>query len=214
MAVIGIVWPVFGHASFVLNQAGPSTNVLCRPCLGKRNGQATVHVEDAAMAGKLLLAWDAADRAQKKTGGLPGGLLPAGEITNAAELRAAVRTLISDHMISLRLGIMADNGATAWRALDSWMSGLQLPLQKLCREDVAAVDQQNQPANMAEVMAGPVYLKYTYTSPTATSDLASETAYVKPYPFAGRGVLFHPDLPDGEMHMYGDLPLQLFEVEA
>ena len=37
------------------------------------------------------------------------------------------------------------------------------------------------------------------------------SAYMKPYPFAGRGVLFNPDLPDGEMHMYGDFPLALFE---
>ena len=35
--------------------------------------------------------------------------------------------------------------------------------------------------------------------------------YMKAYPFAGRGVLFNPDLPDGEMHMYGDFPLALFE---
>jgi len=179
------------------------------------SGQAKVCIEDVPMAGKILLAWDLADRAQKKkTGGPPGGLMPAGEIPDAPELRAAVRTLVSKHLISLRLGIMANNGATALRALDSWLSGLQLPLQKLCKADVAPVDEQNQPANMAEVMAGPVYLKYTYTPPTTASDLVTESAYVKPYPFSGRGILFHPDLPDGEMHMYGDLPLQLFEGEA
>lgn len=37
---------------------------------------------------------------------------------------------------------------------------------------------------------------------------------MKPYPFAGRGVLFNPDLPDGEMHMYGDFPLALFEDDG
>jgi len=131
----------------------------------------------------------------------------------------AARSLVRPGVVSLRLGIMAGDKESALKALVSWTQGLRLPGQLMRTSDVRYVDDENQPADM-ETMVGPVYLKYMYTAPTSlpakegpgtATQAAGEGAYMKKYPFQGRGVLFNPDFSDGTMRMYGDLPLALFE---
>lgn len=168
-------------------------------------------LQEILAAGDKLEAWDNEDRAQKKAGGPPGGLAPAGQIAGADELRSAAKALAGE-LVGVTLGVMAPDGASALKALASWTSGLGLRGCRLGDEDVDPVDTDNQPADRAEVVVGPVYVKYRYTR--EDDDKVTESAYMKPYPFAGRGVLFHPELGDGEMRMYGDLPLALFDDVA
>lgn len=147
-----------------------------------------------------LASWEAQERAWCKAGGQPSGLAPSSEIKERQKLKGAILELRKE-MTSLRLGIMAPSALAATETLDAWLSGLDLPVTK-----IQVVDPDNQPLD--ESIEGSVYLKYSYAE---KPDETKISAYMKAYPFAGRGVLFNPDLPDGEMHMYGDFPLALFE---
>ncbi|CAK8995978.1 unnamed protein product [Durusdinium trenchii] len=149
-----------------------------------------------------LTSWEASERARCKAGGTPIGLAPVGEIDNRQDLKDAILGLRKE-MTGLRLGIMAPNAEAASESLKRWLLALGLPAT-----EVRLVDEQNQPADSS--ISGAVYLKYSYAMSDNSGD-SKVGAYMKPYPFAGRGVLFNPDLPDGEMHMYEDFPLALFE---
>jgi len=194
--------------------AMPLRTIRSPTCLQAVDSEA----DQIAGAAALLSRWDAADRARRRAGGAPGGLAAPGAIDRADELRAAARTLAGPDLTVLRLGVMADDGPSALRALQSWIGSLPLRGQTWRAENVSAVDVDNRPADLAEVAAGPVYIKYTYTAsaidPSTGREMPCEGAYMKPYAGRGRGVLFNPALLDGEMRMFGDLPLALFEGEG
>lgn len=124
-------------------------------------------------------------------------LWPQQKISDLQVLQEAILEL-RRAMRSLRLGIMAPSPSVAAATLKAWLHALGLP-----EVQIKEVDEENQ---LIEQLEGPVYLKYTYDD-----DEKVRSAYMKPYPFKGRGVLFNPQLPDGEMRMYGDFPLKLFE---
>ena len=124
-------------------------------------------------------------------------LWPQQKIGDLKELQEAILELRKG-MSSLRLGIMAPSPELAAATLKAWLHALELP-----EVQVMKVDQENREI---EDLEGAVYLKYTYDD-----DEKLLKAYMKPYLFQTRGVLFNPQLPDGEMRMYGDFPLKLFE---
>lgn len=212
--VVGAARP--RHVAMLPSASRPQ---LARPLRSTPRAAAAGGTEELRTAGEALAAWDRADRARKKEGAVPGGLAAAGSIEGAEELRWAARSLAGPGLVSLRLGIMAEDGESALRAFASWTQGLRLPGQLMRATDVRYVDDKNEPTEKEKVV-GPVYLKYMYT-PSASSpakggsgtatQVAGESAYMKRYAFQGRGVLFNPEFPDGEMRMYGDLPLALFE---
>ncbi|CAE8613667.1 unnamed protein product [Polarella glacialis] len=193
--------------------------------------------EQLYQASMFLGIWDKVDKEREEAGREnPAGMAAAGSIAQVDDLRAATKALtrssgVSGPLFGLRLGIMAPDGPSALKALASWREGLQLPGQNLVSQDVRAVDDDNRPADMDAVAAGPVYLKYSYASPWRLELLAAggvaelekditgqspaeEAAYMKPLTFPNRGVLFRPELSDGRVRMYGDLPLALFDGES
>ena len=184
----------------------------CSPTFGAMSRRALRTVLAAAVAlsvlhgdwclsspSEYLASWEVAERARCKAGGTPAGLTPPAEIENRDNLKDAIVNLRKG-MTGLRLGIMAPTAEKASESLNEWLRGLALP-----GVDVRIVDEQNQPADSD--ISGAVYLKYSYSEDSGDPKVG---AYMKPYPFAGRGVLFNPDLEDGMMHMYGDFPLALF----
>lgn len=168
--------------------------------LARRTLAAAANFDEVVAADTLLGAWDKDDTARRKAG-LSPALTPAGDIPEAEQLRAAVRTLLSEGMSSVRFGFMADNGLEAVRAMKSWTESLQLPVR-----GIATHDEDGQPADRKVVAAGPVYLKYEYKDGEGAT-----VAYMKRHIGSNIGVHFNPARQDGEMRFYGDFPLALFE---
>eukprot|EP00435_Cladocopium_sp_Y103_P009941 s4474_g2.t1 len=123
-----------------------------------------------------LASWEAQERAWCKAGGKPSGLAPSSEIKERQKLKGAILELRKE-MTSLRLGIMAPNALSASETLHAWLTGLDLPAT-----EVQVVDPENQPLD--EGIEGSVYLKYSYAVKPEETKIS---AYMKPYPFAGRG---------------------------
>lgn len=164
--------------------------------------------ELAAWADGLLVDWDKQDRDNRRAGNAPFGLWPSGAIPEVERLRAAVRCLVNKGH-GVRFGVMADNGLAAVKAMKSWTEALKLPVR-----GVATVGEDGKAADKAAVAAGPVYLKYTYMKPVLEANgepAADPICFMKRHIGATRGVTVNPDFLDGELRMYGDLPLALFE---
>mmetsp|Transcript_89523 Transcript_89523/g.252223 ORF Transcript_89523/g.252223 Transcript_89523/m.252223 type:complete len:273 (+) Transcript_89523:91-909(+) len=198
----------------------PAHHAILRRCsallagrLRVRSGRGGVAVavgsgfdELAAWADEFLRAWDKEDRVNSRAGNTPFGLTPAGAIPEADRLRAAVRVLVQRGS-SVRLGVMADNGYEAVKALKSWTEALELPVR-----GVGTLGEDGRPVDKKEVAAGPVYLKYQ-SSPSAISGSLQDapTAFMKRHIGETRGVTVNPEFQDEELRIYGDLPLALFD---
>ena len=97
----------------------------------------------------------------------------------------------SSHMM---VGFCAHDQQSGLRALKAWTAGLGLPKGRL-----HGMDLNGKPVTIP----GAVYIKY---------NSSSGDAVISGYAGEYRGVLFTPQLPDGEFRQYGYLPLTLHEV--
>lgn len=163
--------------------------------------------DELAGADTLLASWDAQDRANRRAGGYPWGALPPGQIEDVVRLRSAVKVL-ANGALSLRLGVMAENGREGVQALKSWTAALQCPLQ-----GIVTMDANNTVVNKEQIANEPVYIKYQCGGSAVRGDSDKLIAYMKPHIGPTRGVTINPDCPDGEFRMYGDFPLALFSED-
>lgn len=92
---------------------------------------------------------------------------------------------------AVMLGICAPSAAVGVATLKGWVSGLGLP-----RGLLHGMDVDGKPVELQ----GAVFIKY---------NSASGNANVSGYLGGQRGVLFSPQLPDGEFRQFGYLPLGL-----
>mmetsp|Transcript_26212 Transcript_26212/g.70090 ORF Transcript_26212/g.70090 Transcript_26212/m.70090 type:complete len:253 (+) Transcript_26212:2-760(+) len=172
--------------------------------LGARSAVPRNAVDElTSWAETLLKDWDDKDRANRREGNAPFGLLQPDQVPDAEKLRAAVRYLVKN-AISVRLGIMAGSGSEAVQAMRSWAAALQLPASGL---DVRTVDARGKPTEDSSFASGPCYVKYNYNDRLQ----AEPDSYMSPHIGPTRGVTVNPELPDGELRIFGDLPLALFE---
>eukprot|EP00976_Prorocentrum_cordatum_P093423 1189354-Prorocentrum_minimum.AAC.7 len=107
-------------------------------------------------------------------------------------LKAATLALAANasHVMA---GVCASDQQSGLRALKSWTAALGLPKGRL-----HGMDLNGKPITIP----GAVYIKY---------NSASGDAVISGYAGEYRGVLFTPQLPDGEFRQYGYLPLGLHE---
>jgi hypothetical protein len=92
------------------------------------------------------------------------------------------------------IGICAPNAEKGIRTLQAWVADLGLPKGKLFGMDIEGT--------AIEPPQGAVYIKYN-------SD--SGDAFINAYAGSYRGVLFTPDLMDGNFRQFGHLPLGLID---
>jgi hypothetical protein len=108
-------------------------------------------------------------------------------------LRESCRSLAANASRIL-IGICASNAETGLAILKAWTAELALPKGKLFGMDIGGVPIPPPP--------GAVYIKYN----SDTGD-----ARISKYSGDYRGVLFSPQLPDGNFRQFGHLPLNQWQ---
>jgi len=132
------------------------------------------------------------DREQRKAAGEFGKTTAGAPGCTNPPLKAATISLAANasHVMA---GFCASDQQSGLRALKSWTAALGLP-----KGSLHGMDLNGKPLNIP----GAVYIKY---------NSASGDAVISGYAGEYRGVLFTPQLPDGEFRQYGYLPLGVLE---
>eukprot|EP00240_Pyramimonas_obovata_P016444 CAMPEP_0118932898 /NCGR_PEP_ID=MMETSP1169-20130426/10678_1 /TAXON_ID=36882 /ORGANISM="Pyramimonas obovata, Strain CCMP722" /LENGTH=264 /DNA_ID=CAMNT_0006875603 /DNA_START=31 /DNA_END=825 /DNA_ORIENTATION=- len=132
------------------------------------------------------------DREQRKAAGEYGKTVAGAPGCTNPPLKAATLALAanSSHVM---VGFCASDQKAGLRSLKAWTAGLGLPKGRL-----HGMDLNGKPISIP----GAVYMKY---------NSSSGDAVISGYAGEYRGVLFTPQLPDGEFRQYGYLPLGLHE---
>ena len=142
-----------------------------------------------------------------------------------AEERGAMREackVLSTEASYVLIGLNAETLADARRFLEQWLSGLGLPAPDRvpCTDDTLRAeyeDLREMPPDLQTLFAGPIHMSYNSVA-GADEETGDDTgfppaAHAMPYPASDRGVVFTPIL-EGFFTQYGDVPLDLFDIEA
>eukprot|EP00747_Dinoflagellata_sp_TGD_P210401 gnl/TRDRNA2_/TRDRNA2_83676_c0_seq1.p1 gnl/TRDRNA2_/TRDRNA2_83676_c0~~gnl/TRDRNA2_/TRDRNA2_83676_c0_seq1.p1 ORF type:complete len:303 (-),score=43.82 gnl/TRDRNA2_/TRDRNA2_83676_c0_seq1:113-1021(-) len=188
----------------------PLASAPAKPVGFLRHGVEKSTLLSTSEAARLLRRFDREQREGPQERGSPACTYPA--------LRACCRSLAANSM-RVMMGICAHNVSMGVAILDAWVNDLGLPQGKIyvgpvegtCRRRRAMevkwgtvyVKQQRDGAvkyNPLTQLTGAVYVKYN----SDTGD-----AYMTAYDGEVRGVLFTPELDDGNFHQFAYLPLEL-----
>ena len=142
-----------------------------------------------------------------------------------AEERGAMREackVLSSEASYVLIGLNAETLADARRFLEQWLSGLGLPAPDRvpCTDDTLRAEYEDlseMPQDLQTLFAGPIHMSYNSVA-GADEETGDDTgfppaAHAMPYPASDRGVVFTPIL-EGFFTQYGDVPLDLFDIEA
>jgi len=142
-----------------------------------------------------------------------------------AEEREAMREackVLSSEASYVLIGLNAETLADARRFLEQWLSGLGLPAPDRvpCTDDTLRAEYEDlseMPPDLQTLFAGPIHMSYNSVA-GADEETGDDTgfppaAHAMPYPASDRGVVFTPIL-EGFFTQYGDVPLDLFDIEA